>query len=114
MKNLLLSIYITIIAFNFTLADNRKYIHVKSKFSNVENIITKGDLKVDITTITKGYQKSSTLNVGGAEVLLFTKGDKTLLVTQQFNKYGWVIINSDSKQLGMIIRELILNIYNSH
>ena len=89
------------------------YTKVQSSVSNSTYTLCKGDINQDYYRITKNQEKVSTMLVGGVEVDVFqnNEGDKMIL-TQIQDKYGWTVINHDEQNLGPVISDLIISIYN--
>lgn len=110
MKNLILFIA-TFLVFSSSYAGIYK--KIPSQNTNTYDIISIGNPDEDYKSVTEGYHKVNTINAGGTAVEIFKKGDFYIIFNKQKSKYGWVAIKGNKEKLGLILGELIVNIYNS-
>ncbi|MBB6462748.1 hypothetical protein [Flammeovirga kamogawensis] len=113
MKRLITSFLLFLFFFSATssFADGI-YTTIKSKFVASVDTIGAGDFNADLNKITSNFGEASKVNVGGVDVMIFKNELKTVVFTNHSNKYGWIEFENNKDKLALVIRELILNIYN--
>ncbi|MBB3701038.1 hypothetical protein KMW28_20060 [Flammeovirga yaeyamensis] len=94
------------------------YKNVQSKYLKEEmHIGIGGDFNKDLPTVSNTFLLEKELTVAGIKVLVYKNEDtqNLLVFTEGFQqKYGWVVLHhTESDKLGVVIQELILNIYNA-
>ncbi|NLR94685.1 MULTISPECIES: hypothetical protein [Flammeovirga] len=113
MLNKILYIVTTVLLFSFNSFAGNIYSKVQSSVADAEYTLCKGDINNDYYHITQNQEKVSTMNVGGVMVDVFQNedGDK-MIITHIQDKYGWTVINHKEDNLGPVISDLIISIYN--